>query len=177
MESLDDPEGGSCHPIMDGVWIVHERMEALREPLSVEETEVATDMIRGARTVEVPGRFDPENQDPAPEPMTLPEPRLMSGYITAPCRHECSIIKQVSHAKQAHGIITALNPVKQSLLRATAGQCGMDTAYCNMDTVREVTRLDRPGGGGGATERTRGKQPSFVQQRFIVSDCRLTSPD
>ena len=100
---------------------MHKRMEALREPLSVEETELATDLIDGSGTVEVPNRFDPEKQDPAPETMTPPEPRLMSDYVTAPCMHECSNIKQVRNAKKAHRITSALNPVKQSLLRATAG--------------------------------------------------------
>ena len=37
--------------------------EALREPLSEEEMAGATDLIRGTRSVEVPGRFDPEKQD------------------------------------------------------------------------------------------------------------------
>ena len=59
-------------------------MVALWEPLSAEETEVATDLIRGTTTVEVPGKFDPEKQDLVLEPMTLPEPRLMSNNITAP---------------------------------------------------------------------------------------------
>jgi hypothetical protein len=84
MKSLDDPERGSCCPTLDGEMIVHERMEALREPLSVEETHAATDPIRGTKTVEVPGRFDLENQDPAPELITLPEPRLVNDYVTAP---------------------------------------------------------------------------------------------
>ncbi len=85
------------------------RTAILREPLSAEETEGATDLVRGTRTVEVPGRFDPDKQDSVPEPITLPEPRLVSDYITAPCRHECGIIKQVRHAKKAHRVLSALN--------------------------------------------------------------------
>ena len=71
----------------------------------------------------------------------------MGDYIPTPCKHECIIIKQVRHAKKAHKVSSDLNPVKKALLRATAGQCGMDSAYCTMDTVREVASLDRPGGG------------------------------
>jgi hypothetical protein len=97
--------------------------------------------------VEVQGRFDPDKPDPAPEPITLPEPRLISDFVTAPCRHECNILKQVRHVKKAHIVLSALNPVKQALLRATAGQCGMDSASCSMDTVREVASLDYPGKG------------------------------
>ena len=73
---------------------VNKRIEALRKPLSEEEAEMVTDLVRWTRTVEVPGIFDPETEDLAPESMTLPEPRLMSEYITAPCRHECNIISK-----------------------------------------------------------------------------------
>jgi hypothetical protein len=48
------------------------KTEDLREPLTEGEATVATDLIRGTRTVEVPGRFDPDKPDPAPEPITLP---------------------------------------------------------------------------------------------------------
>ncbi len=51
---------------------VMSRTEILRVPLTVEETAGATELVRGTRTVEVPGRFDPDKQDPAPEPITLP---------------------------------------------------------------------------------------------------------
>ena len=60
----------------------------------------ATDLIRETRTMEVPGRFDPEKLDPVPEPITLPKPRLVSDFVTAPC-----IIKQVRHAKKAQRVI------------------------------------------------------------------------
>ncbi len=43
-----------------GVMEVMSRTENLREPLTEGETAVATDLIRGTTTVEVPGRFDPD---------------------------------------------------------------------------------------------------------------------
>jgi hypothetical protein len=86
-------------PTLEGMREAMNRTEALREPLSAEEMEVANDMVRGTRTVEVPCRFDPEKHDSVPEPITLPAPRLVSDYVTSPCRHECNIIKQVRHAK------------------------------------------------------------------------------
>jgi hypothetical protein len=94
--------------------------EALRDSLYEEETAGGTDLIRGTKTVEVPGRFDPDKQDPVLEPITLPEPRLVSDFAIAPCRHECNIIKQMRHAKKAHMVLSTLNPAKQALLRATA---------------------------------------------------------
>ena len=72
---------------------------------------------------------------------------MASDFVTAPCKHECSIIKQVRDAKKAHRVLSALNPMKQALLRATAGQCGTDSASCTTDTVREVAGLDHPGKG------------------------------
>jgi hypothetical protein len=107
---------------------VMSRTENLREPLTEGATAVATDLIRGTRTVEVPGRFDPDKHDPTPEPITLPEPRLVSDFVTVPCKYECNIIKQVRHAKKARIVLSTLNLVKQALLRATAGECGMYSA-------------------------------------------------
>ncbi len=77
--------------------------------------------------------------DPS-EAMTLPEPRLLLvDYITPPCKHECSIIKHVRHAKYACRVlkgIKAPNPVKHALMRATYGgqvRSGLDPlprGYC-----------------------------------------------
>jgi hypothetical protein len=107
--------------------------------------------IRGT-TVEVPGRFDPEKQDLFPMPITLREPRLVNDFVAAPCIHECNIIKQVRHAKKAHKVLSTLTPVKQALLRATAGQCGMDSAACTMGTVKEVAGMEHPGKGSNGED-------------------------
>ena len=85
------------------------------------------------------------------ETVTLPEPRTLGDYVTAPCKHECGILKQIRHAKQAHRLLSSLNPTRQSLLRATAGKCGLDSAHCHSSTVQEVVSLDRPEGGEGGS--------------------------
>ncbi len=136
------------------------RTEPLREPLSEEETAGATCMVRGIRTAEVPGRFDPEKQDPAPEPITLPEPRQVSDLVTAPYRHECIIIKQVRHAKKAHKLLSALNPVKQALLRATAGHC-MWNGFC-------LVHDGHCQGGGGLGAPGKGIQRGELQGRLSL---------
>jgi len=53
-----------------------------------EESRTTTEMFKGIRLVEVPGAYDPERPDLAPEPITLPELRPIGDYITAPCRLE-----------------------------------------------------------------------------------------
>ena len=59
------------------------------------------------------GVDDPEKPDSVLEPVTLPEPRLLiSDCTTAPYKHECGIIKQLRHAKQAQRLLSTLNPIK-----------------------------------------------------------------
>jgi hypothetical protein len=98
-----------------------QRKEWLREPLTEEESNTATELIKGSRLVETPGAYDPGRPDAIPEPVTLPEPRSLGDSVTAPCKHECGILKQIRHAKQVHRLLSTLNPTKQSRLRATAG--------------------------------------------------------
>ncbi len=117
MEDLDVDMGCTS---MDGVKEAYERTGELREPLSEVESRSATELVIGSRLVEVPGAYDPEISDSAIENVTLPESRHLNDYPTAPCKHECGIIKQIRHAKQAHRLVSTLNPIKQSRIRATA---------------------------------------------------------
>jgi len=154
-EALEGTEGegvveSEC-AIVKGVKEAFEMMEWLREPLSDEESKTTTEPMNGSRVMETPGAYDPERPDSVPEPVTLPEPRTLGDYVTAPCKHECSIPKQSRHDKQAHRLLTTLNPTKQSLLRAAAGECGLDSPHCNSFTIQEVVSMDRPGGGNGGS--------------------------
>jgi hypothetical protein len=153
LERIKDPDPGAdtgC-PTTDGVNVVYERMAGMREPLFEEESKTATELVRGGRSVQVPDTYDSEKPDSVPEPITLPEPRLLSDYTTAPYKHECGIIKQIRHAKQAHQRISTLKPIKQTLLRATAWQFGLNTAHCHSSTIKDVVKLDRLEGMGGGS--------------------------
>jgi hypothetical protein len=55
LESLDDPENEGTCPTLRGVKAAMSRTEDLKEPLSKGETAVAADLIKGTRTMEVPG--------------------------------------------------------------------------------------------------------------------------
>ena len=94
--------------------------------------------------VEVPGLWS-RNGDSPPDPISLPDPKPLSDYPLAPCKHEGSLIKQARHVRQALEIFEAIDPLQQTLMRASAGQSGLDSAYCSTSTVREVALMDCPG--------------------------------
>jgi hypothetical protein len=153
LEGTDDMDAATGCATIKGLKQAYERMGRLGDSLSEDESKIATELVKGSILVEVPGAYDPERPDPAPEPITLPEPRFLSDYTTAPCKHKCCIYKQIRHAKHAHRLLTTLNPTKQALLRASAGQCGLNSAHCHSSTVKDVVSLDRPGGvDGGSRE-------------------------
>ena len=109
-----------------------------------EELQLATQLVRGHGVVETPGAWNKEADAP-PEPIVLLEPRSLADFVTAPCKHECSLLRQSRMAKQAHNVFNRLGPVKQALMRASAGECGRDSAHCAKATVEAVARMDRPG--------------------------------
>jgi hypothetical protein len=53
----------------------------------------------------------------------------IADYPLAPCMHECSLIKQARHVRQALEVFEAPDPLQQTLMRASTGQCGMDSAH------------------------------------------------
>ena len=94
--------------------------------------------------VEVPELWSREG-DSTPDPISLPEPRPLSDYSLAPCKHEGNLIKQARHVRQALEVFQSMDPMKRALMRASAGQCGMDTAHCSTTTAKDVARMDCPG--------------------------------
>jgi hypothetical protein len=97
--------------------------------------------VKGHASAEIPGLWSSDGDNP-PEPISLPEPRPLSDYPLAPCKHECNLIKQARHARHALEVFETMEHVKHALMRASAGQCGMDSAHCSTATVREVARMD-----------------------------------
>jgi len=49
------------------------------------------------------------------------------------------------HVRRALEIFEAMDPLQQTLMKASAGQCGKDSAHCSTTTVREVALMDCPG--------------------------------
>ena len=53
-------------------------------------------------------------------------------------------MRQTRQARQAFNLFNRLDPVRQTLMRATSGQCGEDTAHYSLLTVRAVATMDFP---------------------------------
>jgi hypothetical protein len=53
-------------------------------------------------------------------------------------------MRQTRQARQAFNLINKMDPVRQTLMRATFGQCGRDFAHRSLLTVRAVATMDCP---------------------------------
>ncbi len=78
----------------------------------------------------------------APDTIVLPELRTVTNFMTAPCKQEVSLMRKTRHARQVSNLFKEMDPVRQTLMRVTAGQCGRDTAQCSLLTVRAVATMD-----------------------------------
>jgi hypothetical protein len=136
MEDAEDMLNGEDSDTMDGQSDAVDAIRAIRSATARAVTDLPTDdelllatqLVRGHAVVEIPWRWSREG-DPAPELIVIPEPRSLDDYASAPCKLEVSILKQIRHAKQAYNVFSSLDSVKQSLMRASAGQCGINTAH------------------------------------------------
>jgi len=98
------------------------------------ELRTATRLVRGHAVVKVPGKWN-RNGDSEPNLIVLPEPRTILDFVTTPCKQEVSLMKQTRHVKQASNLLKSMDPIRQTLIRASVGQCG--GAF-----VREVATMD-----------------------------------
>jgi hypothetical protein len=119
------------------------RAECALSPLSTEELALATELVRGHSRVEVPGRWN-RNGDAPLDVIVLPEPRSLADFVTAPWKQEVSLMRQTRQARQASNLFKSMDPVRQTLMRATSGQCGRDTAHCSVNKVKAVATMECP---------------------------------
>ncbi len=92
------------HPAIEAMMSVSTRAHAFLETIPKKEVDFATSLIMGERTQEIPGRFSPQEIPTRPDPIVLPDLRTPADYAAAPCKHECAIIKQSRHVRQAHEV-------------------------------------------------------------------------
>jgi len=67
--------------------------------------------VKGHSVVEVPGIWYKEGDSP-PDTISPPDPRPLSDYPLAPCKHEGSLIKQARHIRQAYEVVSSMDAVK-----------------------------------------------------------------
>jgi len=104
----------------------------------------STSLTLGERLVEVPGRFVNLESHTKPEPIVLPDLRVPSDYVTTACKHECAIMKQARHMRQAYHVWTNNTVTPRALILSRSGQCGMCTARASLAEVEAVATMDRP---------------------------------
>ena len=110
---------------------------------SDEEMLTVNHLVRGHSVVKVPGKWNCTG-DKEPDLIVLPEPRTISDFITAPCKHEVFLMKHTRHVKQVSSLLISMDPIRRTLLRANDGQCGRDSTHCSLQTVRAVATMDCP---------------------------------
>jgi hypothetical protein len=142
LEELDSPTGMA--PTCATVTNIKEVFDTVLldvGDIAQDEIGVATQLVKGHRMVEVPGKDD-DAASIHPEPLRPPDPRDLSDLARPPCKHECAIIKQRRHIRQAHKLLQEIGPVRGALMKAPAGQCGMDGGACSSHTVKAVAALE-----------------------------------
>ena len=147
LADVTDPSEGetlpNLAPKLTSIRDAAERAETALSPLSSDELKLASQLIKGHCVVEVPGKWN-RPTDAAPENIILHETRVLISFITAPCKQEVSLMKQTRHVRQASNLFNKMDPVRQTLLRAIAGQYGRDSAHCSLSTIRVVATMDCP---------------------------------
>ncbi len=126
---------------------VSDRLLAPETDVFVDALDSASLLVKGHMIVEVPGVDCQVSL--VLELLRPPNPRGLADLIIAPCKHKCAIFKQRRHILQAHTVLSALDPVRIVLRRASASQCGMNSAGCSASTVEAMVSLERPGFGNG----------------------------
>ena len=76
----------------------------------------------GERSVEIPGRYAPLKAPTRPDPIILPDLRTPQDYATAPCKHECAVLKQSRHVRQAHEVLREGTMMQRALMLSRAAR-------------------------------------------------------
>jgi hypothetical protein len=93
---------GRAH-ILVKVGALNARVQEEYNNLHEDAMTLATQLARGHKTAEVPGRWA-KMVDAALDARSLPQLRSLARSIQVPFKHECSLIKQTRHAPHAHKV-------------------------------------------------------------------------
>ena len=80
-------------PAIKSMLAISARAHAFLETIPQIENDFATSLVISERSVEIPGRYSPIEAPTRPDPVVLPDLRTPKDYATAPCKHECAVLK------------------------------------------------------------------------------------
>ena len=143
-DTRDTTHGETLIPTIKLILSVSTRAHAFLDTIPQTEIDFTTSLAMCERKVEISGRYYPLEQPSILEPIVLPDLRSTADYEKTPCKHECAILKQSKHARQAHEVCMNGSTVQTALLLSRAGQCGMDTTMIGLQEVQAVATMDRP---------------------------------
>jgi hypothetical protein len=153
LDSMADPpppheehQIACIHPAIAAMKTFSVRAHTFPETISNDEINFTTSLIMGERTLEIPGRYMPLETPARPDTIGLSDLRTTADYATTPCKHECAILKQYRHVRQAHAVWRDDTIMQRALMLSRAGQCGLDTAKAFLPDVIDVATMDRPTG-------------------------------
>jgi hypothetical protein len=101
---MEEVHAPPLHPAIDAMMTVFMRAHAFLGTIPKEEVDLSTSLIMGGRKEEIPGRLSPLEAPTRLDVIVLPDLRTPADYATAPCKHECTILKQSRHVRQAHAV-------------------------------------------------------------------------
>ncbi len=106
MDAMAEEGGGTITvPTVSAMLDVSARAQVFLEDIS-EEIDFATSTAMGERLVEVHGRQSTAQAAAKLEKIVLPDLRTAADYVVAACKHECAVLKQTRHIRQARAVWT-----------------------------------------------------------------------
>ena len=123
---------------------VNARGQCYLSDITQTKLDFVASLALGERIVEIPGRFITLETSAKPDPVKLPELRMSADYATTACKHECAVLKQTRHVRQAHAMCTESSMAQRALMLSRAGQCGLDHTNVSLDVVETMATMDRP---------------------------------
>jgi hypothetical protein len=131
--------------VVEVMLAISTRAHAFMEFIPQVEIDFTTSLIMGKHSVELPGRYSPLEALTALELIVLPDLRIyiQVDYVIVPCKHECVILKQSQHVRQAREVWKEGTIIQRALMLSRAEQFNIDTAKTSITDVVDVGTMDR----------------------------------
>ena len=74
----------------------------------------------------------------------MPELTVSVDYAFATCKHECAILKQSRHIRQAYALWSEGSVNQRALMLSRSGQCGVEIAKASLPVTQVVATMEGP---------------------------------